>query len=64
MDYEIIPKKALDYLSDIELSIIGYCCFACFLKIPDEPLDDNQLITYVRGKMEKLIIFKRLNKLV
>ena len=48
LDYDFIPEKALDYLSDIETSIIGYCCSSCFLKIPSEPLDENELIAYVR----------------
>ena len=53
LDYDFIPEKALDYLSDIETSIIGYCCPACFLKIPNEPLDENELIAYVRGNKWK-----------
>lgn len=54
MDYEIIPEKVFDYLSDIELSIIGYCCSASFLKILGEPLDENKLITYVREEKWKI----------
>lgn len=48
LDSDMIPEKAIDYLSDIETSIIGYCCPSCFLKIPCEPLDENDLIAYVR----------------
>ena len=54
MDYEIIPEKVFDYLSDIELSIIGYCCSASFLKILGEPLDENKLIAYVREEKWKI----------
>ncbi|OCG10556.1 hypothetical protein [Gilliamella apicola] len=53
LDYDMIPEKAIDYLSDIETSIIGYCCPSCFLKIPGEPLDENDLIAYIRGNKWK-----------
>lgn len=52
-DYNDIPEVAFDYLSDIETSIIGYCSYDSFLKIPDEPQNPNELIAYVRGEKWK-----------
>ncbi|WP_160430454.1 hypothetical protein [Gilliamella sp. Pas-s25] len=52
-DYDDIPEAAFDYLADIESSIIGYCSYDSFLKIPDEPHNKNELIAYVRGQKWK-----------
>ncbi|MDV5354155.1 hypothetical protein QM201_04325 [Enterobacter asburiae] len=48
-DYDGIPKEAFDYLGDIESSIIGHCCWESFLKIPDEPQNQDDSVAYVRG---------------
>jgi len=37
-------------LNDIKSSIIGYCCVDYVLKIPCKPLDENELIAYIRGE--------------
>ena len=49
-NYENLNEAVLDFLYDIETSIIGDCHINCIFRFPGEPIGDEELLEYVRSR--------------